>query len=90
VLQRCKNAPWDADPESDKRLAVFFDGQKNGDAIPIGTQSDRFDWRVFVDYLPGAFDPVTGNAHGWRQTPRMRMFSAIYFAPSITLRSVER
>jgi hypothetical protein len=91
VLQRTDpDAPWDGDPESDKRLAVWWTGDDKGQPLPIGRQSDRIDWRVFVRYAPGAFDAETGLAHGWRQTPRLRLFGASYLAPSLTLRSIER
>lgn len=91
VLQRTDpDAPWDADPDTDKRLALWWQGDDKGQPLPIGRQSDRIDWRVFVRYSPGAFDPKTGKAHGWKQTPRLRMFGASYVAPSLTLRSVER
>jgi hypothetical protein len=91
VLQRTDpDAPWDADPEQDKRLALFWSGDEAGKALLIGKQSDRIDWRVFVKYAPNAFDAKTGMAHGWRQSPRLKFFAASYYAPSLTLRSVER
>lgn len=91
VLQRTDaDAPWDADPDTDKRLALWWQGDDKGQPLPIGKQSDRIDWRVFVRYSPGAFDAKTGKAHGWKQTPHLRMFGASYVAPSLTLRSVER
>lgn len=91
VLQRTRpEVPWDADPDSEKNLRLYWQGEKEGGQLPIGVQSDRVDWRVFVDYQPGAFEPRTGLAHGWKQTPRLKMFSAFYHAPSMVLRSVER
>jgi len=83
-------APWDADPEDDPRLRLEWRGDAEGKTIPIGKQSDRVDWRVFVRYDPGAFDPKTGMAHGWRQTPLLKRLGAFYFGPPTVLASVER
>ena len=84
------DVPWDADPETDKRLRVVWQGETQSGRVPIDVQSDRITWRAFVDYQPGAFDARTGLAHGWKATPRLKMFGAFYHAPSIVLRSVER
>ncbi|MCY2961249.1 MAG: hypothetical protein NTY35_13895, partial [Planctomycetota bacterium] len=83
-------APWDADPETDPRLRLLWQGDLEGKAIPVGRQADRLDARVFVEYQAGAFDATSGTAHGWRQTPRLTTFSTFYLAPNVTLRSVER
>jgi hypothetical protein len=53
-------------------------------------QSDRAEWRVHAVYDQRAFDPVTGLSHGWKRTPKLRLFSVFYYAPSTTLRSMER
>ena len=91
VLQRSDpDVPWDADPEKEKRVAVLFDGDVEGRAIPIGHQSDRIEWRVFVEYAPGAFDLATGTPHGWKETPRLSRFGAFYFGPGMVLAAVER
>ena len=91
VLQKTDpDAPWDADPETDKRLALHWKGDAEGLPLAIGAQSDRVEWRVFVQYAPGAFDARTGLPHGWKQTPRLRRFGAFYFGPGIVLGSVER
>lgn len=91
VLQRTDpTAPWDADPEHDKRLTLFWSGDDRGAPHPIGKQSDQIAWRAFVKYSPGAFDFRTGLSTGWRQTPRLKLFATTYYAPSLTLRSVER
>ena len=91
VLERVDpEAPWDADPESDARLRLFWKGDADGKVLPIGKQSDRIDWRVFVKYAPGAFDLKTGLAHGWTQTPTLKKFGAFYFGPGMVLSSVER
>lgn len=91
VLQRTRSdAPWDADPETDSRLAVFWQGEKEGGQLKIGKQADRLEWRIFVDYMPGAFDLKTGLPHGWKESPRLKLFSVFYRAPSLVLSSVER
>jgi hypothetical protein len=91
VLQRSDPAAaWDADPEKEPRLAVLMQGDVEGRAIPIGHQSDRIEWRIFVQYAPGAFDLATGLPHGWKETPRLSHFGAFYFGPGMVLSAVER
>lgn len=91
VLQRSDPAvPWDAELEKDQRIQVHWNGDVEGRAIPIGHQSDRIEWRVFVQYSPGAFDLVTGAPHGWKETPRLSRFGAFYFGPGMVLSAVER
>jgi hypothetical protein len=93
VLQRTDpTAPWDVDTDgdADPRVKLLWQGEKDGAPVTIGKQSDRIDWRVFVQYQPGAFDAKTGLSHGWKETPRLKLFSAFYHAPSLVLRSVER
>ena len=82
--------PWDADPETDKRVRVLFEGDQNGKPVPVDAQTDLARWRVFVDYLPGAFDARTGLSHGWKESPRLKLFGVFYHAPSLVLSSVER
>lgn len=91
VLQRTDpDAPWDADPEKDKRVRLFWQGDAQGKPIPIGVQSDRIEWRVFTKFAPNAFDLKTGMPHGWTETPRLRRLGAFYYGPNVVLRSVER
>lgn len=91
VLMRSDPAvPWDADPEKEKRIALHWNGDIEGRAIPIGHQSDLIEWRVFVEYAPGAFDLVTGAPHGWKETPRLSRLGAFYFGPGMVLSAVER
>jgi hypothetical protein len=91
VLERDDpEAPWDADPETDKRLALYWKGDEEGAPHSIGKQSDGIRWRVFVKYGPDAFDPKASLRHGWRQTPRLERLGAFYYAPDAVLRSVER
>jgi hypothetical protein len=91
VLQRTdQDVPWDADPETTEGLDLLDDGLFEDGPIPLGLQADRVEWRLFVEYLPGAFDPLNAAAHGWRTTPRLKRFGAFYVAPEITLRSLER
>ncbi len=91
VLERDDpEAPWDADPDQDKRLALYWKGDQEGAPLSIGKQSDSIRWRVFVKYSPDAFDPKFSLRHGWRQTPRLERLGAFYYAPDAVLRSVER
>jgi hypothetical protein len=85
-----EETPWDADPREAEGLWVSWDGRPDGLEIPLGIQSDRLEWRVFVEYEPGAFDPATGLAHGWKATPRLSRLGVSYLAPGRVLRSVER
>jgi type II secretory pathway pseudopilin PulG len=82
--------PWDADPDDEPRLKLFWKGDLDNKTIPVHRQSDRIDWRVFVQYDPGAFDAKTGLAHGWKQSPLLKRFGAFYFGPATVLSSVER
>lgn len=91
VLQRTDpDAPWDADPEKDARLSLYWQGDKEGAPLAIGHQTDSIRWRVFVQYGADAFDPKASTRHGWRQTPRLDRFGGFYYAPNAVLRSVER
>jgi len=91
VLMRTdSDVPWDADPDTTEGLSLFYSDESSGSPLPIGVQSDRIEWRVFIDYVQGAFDLELGMRHGWRSTPRLRSFFASYVAPSMTLRSVDR
>jgi hypothetical protein len=84
------DVPWDADPDDEPRLKLLWKGDLDGKTIPVHRQSDRIDWRVFVQYDPGAFDAKTGLAHGWKQSPLLKRFGAFYFGPATVLSSVER
>jgi hypothetical protein len=91
ALQKSRpEAPWDADPEEDARLRLLERGDKDGGAIPIMVQSDRVEWRIHAVYDQRAFDAVAGLSHGWKRTPKLRMHSVFYYAPSTTLRRIDR
>jgi hypothetical protein len=91
VLQRSDpSVPWDADPAETPGLTVMQDGLKDGEGLLIGEQSDRIEWRVYVRFEPGAFDPVAGLSHGWKMTPRLKFFGAEYLGPSMVLRRTGR
>lgn len=82
VLQRTDElVPWDADPMDEPALEVFYDADPSEGALAQGRQVDRAEWRVFVEYMAGAFDPLEGLATGWKQTPSLLTFGALYFAP---------
>jgi len=82
--------PWDEDPDAVDGLTLMTQGREDNDTIPISGMSDRAEWRVFVRYDPGAFDPFTGASHGWKETPRFRRVGVEYYAPGMVLRSVDR
>jgi len=84
------SVPWDEDPDAVEGLTLLTEGREDGDTVPISGMSDRAEWRVFVRYDPGAFDPFTGAAHGWKETPRFRRLGVEYFGPGLVLRSVDR
>jgi hypothetical protein len=91
VLQRTDpSVPWDADPSVGDDLKLLSDGLQGGEGNPIGRQSDRIEWRVFVRYEPGSYDPVAGLSHGWKMIPRLEFFGAQYFGPGLTLRRLAR
>ena len=83
-------APWDADPELTEGLDLFYRSEEGTTTKPILAQSDRVEWRFFVEYLNGAFDADTGQGHGWRATPAIDNVLVEYLGPSMTLRSVTR
>jgi hypothetical protein len=91
VLERTNpDTPWDAAPSDTNGLRVLTSGKLDGDGNSMGVQSDRAEWRVFVRYRPGAFDPLTGLAHGWKTTPRLELFGVQYMGPNRTLARVDR
>jgi hypothetical protein len=91
VLQRTDpSVPWDADPDEESGLQLLLQGRDGDEALPVGVQSQRIDWRVFVRYDPGAFDPTTGLSHGWKETPRLKRLGVGYQAPGQVLRSVDQ
>jgi hypothetical protein len=95
VLQRVDRGPgelvpWDGDPQATPGLALYEHPTRADLPNAIAVQADRVEWRIFARYLPGAFDSLTGLSHGWKETPRLRRFAALYLAPNVTLRRVER
>ncbi|MEZ5978140.1 MAG: hypothetical protein R3F34_07985 [Planctomycetota bacterium] len=82
VLQRTDSrTPWDADPDVSQDLEVVFTADPRDGLHTVGRQIDRVEWRVFTEYLAGAFDPLEGLATGWKQAPSLRRFAAQYLAP---------
>ena len=90
LVRTDESTPWDANPDQADGLWVSWDGRPEGLEIPIGVQSDRVEWRAFVQYELGAFDLTNGLSHGWKATPRLRRLGVSYLAPGRVLRSVER
>ena len=91
VLQRTSDeVPWDTEPGAQRDLEVLWEGLRDGEGNPIGVQADRIEWRVFVRYEPGSFDPEFGLLHGWKTTPQLKFFGAEYMGPGMVLRRVAR
>jgi hypothetical protein len=91
VLQRTNlDTPWDAQPEGTNGLEFLWEGKLEGDGNPIGVQTDRVEWRVFLRHLPGSFDATAGLAHGWKTTARLELFGVEYMGPNRTLARVDR
>ncbi len=91
VLARSdRTVPWDSDPDDVEGLWLHWDGDIDGAELPLGVQSDQLEWRVFVEFEPGAFDITTGLAHGWKSSPQLRRMGVDYLAPNQVLRSVDR
>ena len=96
VLQRVTQylgqppVPWDADPEEQRDLTLLEQGYDGDQGHAIGAQADRVEWRAFVRFSQGAFDPLAGTSHGWKQSPRLRLLGTEYLAPDLVLRRVDR
>ena len=91
VLQRTDpSVPWDADPDATPGLDLLLREVADAKPVPIATQSDRVDWRVFVSYPPGSFDLTTGTQSAWRETPRLKHLGVEFFAPGRILESIDR
>lgn len=80
--------PWDGDPLTTPGLSRLTLGAEREQGSPINDQADLIEWRAHVRYIPGAFDAINGLSHGWKQTPRLRVFGVEYLAPSAVLRRV--
>ena len=94
VLQRASDThspapPWDGEPDG-IGLWSFERGMPGRDGNPVEAQADLFEWRIFVRYLPGAFDELDGLSHGWKRTPQLKLFGVDYIAPNQVLRRVDR
>jgi len=81
--------PWDSDPDTNEGLREYYD-LKGGSEIPLGVSADRIEWRFFVEYPPGGFDPLRGMSHDWRATPRLNWLGVTYHGPNRVLGSVDR
>jgi hypothetical protein len=80
--------PWDGDPTTTPGLSQLTLGAERDSGHPIGDQADLIEWRAHVRYNAGAFDALNGASHGWKQTPRLKVFGVEYMAPSAVLRRV--
>ena len=90
LLRSDPSLPWDANPAFRAGIRVLWEGDREGEPVPLGLQSDRLDLRVFVQHRRGAFDPDTGLSHDWKRTPRFRLLAVEYLGPGMTLRRIDR
>ena len=89
ILARTDPAtPWDAEPGT-LGLQLYEAGSIDSGGAPIGQQSNRLEVRVVPRFQLGAYDPLGGLSHGWKETPRLRMFGVQYLAPGTILRRVD-
>ncbi|MFT4710474.1 MAG: hypothetical protein ACI8Q9_001602 [Planctomycetota bacterium] len=77
--------PWDSDPATTAGLWLFDKGMIEEDGNPLGFQADFLEARLFVRYLPGAFDVVEGLSHGWKRAPKIDLVGSAYLAPSTVI-----
>ncbi|MEO0478823.1 MAG: hypothetical protein AAF196_05030 [Planctomycetota bacterium] len=71
-------AGWDADPEDDPNLWFFEDGAPDDEPNPIEQYGQKFQARLMHVFRPGAFDPVTFLAQGWKRAPRLKWWLLRY------------
>ena len=91
LLRADPSLPWDADPFETDGLFLLDQGKPDDtDFWPLEIWSDALEARVYVQYEPGAIDLLTGSAHGWKFSPKLRQYAVSFDAPSETLRSVDR
>jgi hypothetical protein len=85
LVRNDPSIPWDADPAVTKGLWHFEESHLDDDGNPLGVQSDFLEARVFVRYLPGAYDAAEGLSHGWKRAPELDLFGTSYLAPSTVM-----
>jgi len=90
LMRTDPGVPWDADPQASDGIYLLMGDSTDTKPVPIEQQSDRVDWRIFVNYPPGSFDLATGLGSGWRETPRFRHLGVEFYAPSRILESIDR
>jgi hypothetical protein len=82
-------SPWSAEPAPSPNAApglfLFENGEPDGKPNPIRFQGSHFEFRFFVRYQGGAFDPSTFLANGWKRTPRLKTIAAFYQGESRVL-----
>jgi hypothetical protein len=71
--------------KGDRGLFRFDAGSIEGKQNVIGFQGSTAEVRFFTTYRPGAFDPVTFLANGWKRTPRLKAAALSYHGRSTVL-----
>jgi hypothetical protein len=90
VLQRTSpDVPWDADPENTPGSRSCARGCPRASATrsPGSPTAPNGACSCATRPAPGTLRPWL--AHGWKQTPRLRMFGTTYLAPHFMLRRVD-
>ncbi|MCC7012537.1 MAG: hypothetical protein IT454_08255 [Planctomycetes bacterium] len=89
TVQRGVEAPpWDGEPGVTPGLTLLSEGMPRGAGNRIARQADLVEWRLHARFAQGAFDAQNGLSHGWKQTPRLRVFGTEYLGPNLVLRRV--
>ena len=65
-------APFDADPEKERMLFLFKEGEVDDKANVLNRQGSVLEARFVTEYRPGAFDPEDFLMHAWKLTPTLR------------------
>ncbi|MHC4899591.1 MAG: hypothetical protein ACYTGW_21070, partial [Planctomycetota bacterium] len=65
-------APFDGDPDTERMLFLFKEGETNDKANTLGRQGSVLEARFVTEYRPGAFDPEAFLMHSWKLTPTLR------------------
>ena len=79
------DVPWDATPDRTPGLQRIERARPEEGLAPVGRQTDTLQLRFVHEYAPGAFDPLRGQSHGWKEVPTLQDAGASYVAPGRVL-----
>lgn len=74
------SAPWDGEPGETPGLELRWLDELVGRPAPVAAQSSQTEWRLFLEYDQGAFDPL-GGTHAWKGVPSIEQVAVDYIAP---------